>query len=115
MGRNPDPPQQHLPDVLEHVRKRDLEFANRWLNRINPGDVCPDIVDGDGAYMVVRLIERSPDHVVFEVVSYRKTLYDVWFEGELKKLKGQVVDPGTRKLLQENLKDHVFTRWLLGN
>jgi hypothetical protein len=115
MGRNPDSPQHHLPEVIEHARKRDLEFANRHLNKINPGEVCPEVVDGEGSFMVVRLIERSPEHAVFEVVSYRKVMYDVWFEGELKKLKGRVVDSGTRRLLEENLKDHVFTRWLFGN
>ena len=99
----------------EPARQQILAFSRKWLSRLNPGDVCPDLIDEGGSYLVVRLIERGADFVVYEVVAYKKSEYNAWFEGELRQLKGQIVDPGTRETLKKGLGDHWLTRWLESN
>ena len=114
--RNPDVQQAPQPDLIkEPARQQILAFSRKWLSRLNPGDVCPDLIDEGGSYLVVRLIERGSEFVVYEVVAYKKTEYNAWFEGELRKLKGQIVDPGTRETLKKGLGDHWLMRWLESN
>lgn len=100
------------PEETERLRKQILEFAAKWLSRTPPGEVCPQIVDDQGAYVILRMIERTPEHVVYEMVTYRKTPFEAWFEGELKKMKVEVVDPAIRAMLKEKLKNPMFERWL---
>ncbi|HZN60991.1 MAG TPA: hypothetical protein VFC90_01170 [Planctomycetota bacterium] len=109
----PGPPdQQHAPQAIEKFKKDIVDFVNKHLGGQKPGDIHPELVDDHGAYMILRLVERSADHVVYEKISYRKGDYGTWFEGELRKLKGEVVDPETRALLKDKLKDHVYGSWL---
>jgi hypothetical protein len=116
MGPQGQPGPAHMPEqekqrAAEHVR----QFAAKHLAGTRPGDVCPNLVDEEGSYLVLRLLERSDDHVVYEVIAFRKIVYDVWFLEELRKLKGEVPDPATRELLKANLPaDHKYRRWLLG-
>jgi hypothetical protein len=112
----PGPPEiVHPPHLIEGERKRIIEFVERELATVAPREVRPVILDEEGVLSILRLIERTPEHAVFEVVSYRKTLYDIWFEGELKKLKGEILDERARKELKDNLKENVFRRWLFGD
>ncbi len=113
IGRRPE---DHFPpEEMERNRKQILDFAAKWLSRTAPGEVCPQIVDDMGSYVILRLIERSPDHAVYELVSFRKMSFDAWFEGELKKMKVEVVDPAIRAMLKEKLKNPMFERWLFGD
>jgi len=112
IGRNPM--DQMAPEALERERKRIMDFANRLLSRTAPDEVRPELADEEGKFQILRLVERSADHVVYESISFQKIPFEPWFEGELKKLKGEVVDPAIRAMLQDKLKDHAFGRWLFG-
>jgi len=112
----PGMPQQGLPPD-EHARTQDfiLKFAKRTMGTLTPGDVCPQVQDEEGTCLVLRLLDRTPEYVVYDVVSYPKTSFDAWFGAELNKLKGEVVDPATRELLKKELPaEHKTRRWLLG-
>jgi hypothetical protein len=113
MPGNPDVPQPHLPPGAKNpIQERIKAFGQKKLSKLNPGDVNPEILDEDGAYLVVRLIDRGVDFYDYEAVIYRKSVYDVWFEAELRKLKGRIVDPKTRETMKEGLKDSQIMRWL---
>jgi hypothetical protein len=113
-GIGRDIPGNRAPEHVEQERTFVMEFVNRWLSRVPPGEVRPEVVDEGGSFQVLRLVERTSDYAVYESVSIPKVPYEPWFEGELKKLKGEVVDPATREMLKEKLKDQVFGRWLFG-
>jgi hypothetical protein len=91
-----------------------MDFSKKYLGGLKPTEVKPELVEEQGAYLIVRLVERAADDVVYELVTYRKSDYAKWFEGQLKNLKGEVVDPEIRLLLQEKLKDGIYGRWLFG-
>jgi hypothetical protein len=101
----PLPNQAVAPDHGKPHQEMTMKFAKDALGHTAPGELCPNVVDGDGAFVVARLKERTADHVVFEQFTYRKSVYDVWYDGELKKLKAEVVDPATRELLKKNVLD----------
>lgn len=117
-SRNPqvgEPSGGHLPpDLVKQAQQSARSFAQQWLDRLTPGDVRPEVIDGQGVFVLARLLERGEDYVIYEIVSYRKSSYDAWFEGELKKLKVEVLDPQIRQELRDHLKDHVIGRWIFG-
>jgi hypothetical protein len=105
---------EHPPDLIKQIRQMALDFANKELKTAVVGEVKPEIIDEEGSLTLVRLIEKGPDFAVYETVAYRKTVYELWFEAELRKLKGEILDEKARKGLQDNLKENVFHRWLFG-
>ena len=114
-SRNPTPgaaPQEHVKQLTDTLREHVIRYANENLASLKPGETRQELVDKHGSYQVVQLVERSPEHAVYEVVHFRKSTFDAWFESELKKLKGEVVDPEIRLLLQDKLKDTMYARWL---
>jgi len=112
IGRNN--PGVRAPQDQEREKEFLMDFAKKWLSRVPVGEVRPELVEEGGSYQILRLAERTSEYAVYESVSIPKVPYEPWFEGELKKLKGEVVDPAIRAMLKENLKDHLFGRWLFG-
>lgn len=110
-----DPAHDHPQDLIDRARMIAKEFADKNLATVVPGEVRPEVWDDEGSLAVVRLLERTPGYAVYEVVTYRKTLYELWFEAELKKLKGEILDEKARQDLKEKLKENVFHRWLFGD
>ena len=98
----------------ERAKQEAFEFANTYLGKVRPGDVRADFVDAKGAYLIARLVERTADYVVYDVLAVRKTSFEPWFEAELMKLKGEVLDPKFREILREELKENSYGRWLFG-
>ena len=110
------PPGEQAKELLEEHKKRHsqiiIEFAKKALGHTKPGELCPNVVDAPGEYVVARLKELTDSRVRYEQVSFRKSEYDVWFNAELLKLKGEVVDPETRDLLKKNIMDTRYGPWL---
>jgi hypothetical protein len=89
-----------------------MRFAKEALGNTTPGQLCPTVVDADGSYLIARLKERTAEYVVYEQFAFRKSVYEIWFDGELKKLKGEVLDPATGELLKKNIMHTRYGPWL---
>ena len=118
MGVGPAGPQQgpkRPPGEEEEMKRIIRDFANKNLSTTAEGQVCANLIEAEGGYLVVRLIERNDKRIQYDVVSYPKIPFDVWYSGELKKIKGEIVDPSVREMLIKNMgRDHKIIRWLLG-
>ena len=108
----PMPDQGAAPDHGKPHQEMSMRFAKEALGHTVPGELCPNVVDADQSFVVARLKERTADHVVYEQVVYRKTVYDIWYDGELRKLKAEVLDPATRDLLKKNIMSNRYGPWL---
>jgi len=102
------------PEIRRQQQERIRKSAKDHLSRVRPGDVRPDVVEEEGGFTIMRLIERDGEDVLFEQVTIRKSSYQSWLESELKNLKVEILDRKTEDELRANLKDHLYGRWIFG-
>lgn len=89
------------PGAEAQHRDQVRQFAKDHLKDVKPGDVKPEVINEQGALILVRLIERDGEDVKYEALSIRKADFEAWFREALKSVEIRVHDAELRRLLLE--------------
>lgn len=89
-----------------------VELAERiipQLSGLKPGQVCPEIIELQETFLVIRFLRKEGKNYIVESASVQKKSYDEWFWSEASKIPVVIRD---RALKDELLKEVSWTKYL---
>ncbi len=91
-----------LPAELQGVATQQDPFVTQILDKLQPGQLWPNIIETDASYQIVRLISTNSTHYRYGAVTIGKKSFGPWYDSYIKRnIRLQIADAGLRQELRE--------------
>ena len=103
-----------MTPALENYPDARLPFENpmlKYLTGMKVGDICPNIIEENYSFMVIRLTSKAKDKYIIERISVQKPDFDSWFKKEAASIPIMI---NNTEIIRE-LKSNYGNLWWLKN